>query len=204
MTVSSVREYNVWAMMRQRCLNPNAANYRNYGGRGITVDPRWSKFLAFYEDMGPAPSPKHTLNRLDNDGPYCPENCVWSDMEGQQNNRRNNLFIEAFGKRKTLAQWSRETGLTRDMVKHRIFVMGMSPEEALTSARMSHNQRAVEQLTLDGEVVRRFDSLAQVGLETSFSKTSVHQCLMGRGRTSGGFRWRYVLSEERNTDRGTL
>jgi len=195
MTVSSVREYNVWAMMRQRCLNPNAANYRNYGGRGITVDPRWSKFLAFYEDMGPAPSPKHTLDRLDNDGPYCPQNCVWSDTEGQQNNRRNNVFIEAFGKRKTLAQWARDTGLTREMVKHRIFVMGMSPEEALTSARMSHDRRPVEQLALSGEVVRRYASLAETERVGNFSRQGVQHCLSGRAKTSGGFLWRYVLSD---------
>lgn len=195
MTTSSVREYNIWAMMRQRCLNPNAANYANYGGRGITVSPRWAKFAVFYEDMGPAPSPKHTLDRLDNDGPYCPENCVWSDVATQQNNRRNNVFIEAFGKKLTIAQWSRETGLTRDMVKHRVFVMGMAPEEALTAARMSHNQKPVEQLTLDGEIVRRYESLAAVEKDGGFCRRAVHHCLAGRAKTSGGFRWRYVLSE---------
>jgi hypothetical protein len=93
MTISSAREYNVWAMMRQRCLNPNAANYANYGGRGIWVDPRWAKYANFIADMGAAPTPQHTLNRLDNNGPYTPENCVWSNVEDQQNNRRNNVFV---------------------------------------------------------------------------------------------------------------
>ena len=196
MTTSSAREYNIWAMMRQRCTNPNAANYVNYGGRGITVDPRWAKYANFIADMGPAPSEKHTLDRLDNDGPYCPENCAWSDVEDQQNNRRNNVFIEAFGKRKTLAQWARETGLTRDMIRHRVFVMGMAPEEALTAERMSHNQQPVEQLTLDGEVVRRYASLADLGKLGKFSKTAVHHCLVGRAKTSGGFLWRYAPSGE--------
>jgi hypothetical protein len=176
-------------------MNPNAANYANYGGRGITVDPRWSKFTAFIEDMGPCPSPQHTLNRLDNDGPYCPENCAWSNVEDQQNNRRNSVFVEAFGKRMTVAQWMRETGLTRDIINHRIFVMKMDPEKALTVKRMSHNQSPVEQLTLDGQVVRRFSSLAQVGKEKQFSKAAVHHCLMGKAKTSGGFLWRYVPSE---------
>lgn len=196
MTTSSAREYNIWAMMRQRCMNPNAANYVNYGGRGITVDPRWAKYANFIADMGPAPSEKHTLNRLDNDGPYCPKNCVWSDVEDQQNNRRNNVFVEAFGKRRTIAQWARSTGLTRDMVRHRVFVMGMAPEEALTTERMSHNQRQVEQLTLEGDVVCRYPSLAEIGRQGLFSKKAVHHCLVGRAKTSGGFRWRYVLSEE--------
>lgn len=192
MTTSSVREYNVWAMMRQRCLNPNAANYVNYGGRGITVDPRWDRFKNFWEDMGPAPSKRHTLDRLDNDGPYSPENCVWSDREKQQNNRRNNVFIEAFGERKTLAQWARSTGLTRDMIRHRVFVMGMTPEEALTAERMSHLQKKVEQLTLDGAVVRQYGSLADTEKVGGFSRQGVQNCISGRAKTSGGFRWRYV------------
>lgn len=192
MTTSSVREYNVWAMMRQRCMNPNAANYLNYGGRGITVDPRWDRFKNFWEDMGPAPSKRHTLDRLDNDGPYSPENCVWSDREKQQNNRRNNVFIEAFGERKTLAQWARSTGLTRDMIRHRVFVMGMTPEEALTAERMSHLQKKVEQLTLDGAVVRQYGSLADTEKVGGFSRQGVQNCISGRAKTSGGFRWRYV------------
>jgi hypothetical protein len=204
MTTSSAREYNIWAMMRQRCTNPNAANYVNYGGRGITVDPRWKKFAAFIADMGPAPSPKHTLNRRDNDGPYSPENCVWSDVETQQNNRRNNVFVEAFGQRLTVAQWARKTGLTRDMIRHRIFVMGMAPEEALKAKRMSHVQFPVEQLTLEGEVVCRYSSLAELGKLGKFNKAAVHMALVGRSKTSGGFRWRYVLCDESNTGRGTL
>lgn len=196
MTTSSAREYNIWAMMRQRCTNPNAANYVNYGGRGITVDPRWSKFANFIADMGPAPSEKHTLNRLDNDGPYCPENCVWSDSETQQNNRRNNVFIEAFGKRRTVAQWARSTGLTRDMVRHRVFVMGMAPEEALTAERMSHNQRPVEQLSLRNELVAQYDSLAATEKVGGFDRRGVHNVLSGRARTYRGFLWRYAPSGE--------
>jgi hypothetical protein len=90
------------------------------------------------------------------------------------------------------------------MVRHRVFVMGMAPEEALTAPRMSHNQKTVERLTLDGEVVERYQSLAEAARQGQFSKTSVHHCLMGRAKTSGGFRWRYAPCEEPSTGRESL
>lgn len=193
MKLSATREYNIWAQMRQRCNNPNAANYLRYGGRGISVCERWSKFKNFYADMGPAPSPQHTLGRLDNDGPYEPGNCAWQDVENQQNNRRNNVHIKAFGETKTLAQWSRHTGLTRDMIRHRIFKMGMAPEEALTTERMSHRYRPVEQLDLEGGLVKRFPSLAAVESLGGFDKKGVYNAVSGRAKTAYGYRWRYAL-----------
>lgn len=198
------REYNIWALMRQRCSNPNAANYNSYGARGICVCERWNKFANFWQDMGPAPSPQHTLDRKDNNGNYCPENCAWASSEQQQNNRRNNVFIEAFGQRKTIAQWARATGLSRDMVKHRVFVMKMPAEQALQAPRMSHNKCPVEQLSLDGQIVCSYDSLADVQKIGGFNKQAVHLALQGKAKTSSGFRWRYVVQEPRTTDHGPL
>jgi hypothetical protein len=73
--------------MRQRCLNVKNPNYKNYGGRGITIDPRWGMFENFLEDMGVRPDGK-TLDRKDNDGPYAKWNCKWSTPTEQNNNRR--------------------------------------------------------------------------------------------------------------------
>jgi hypothetical protein len=197
------REYGIWSGMRQRCTNPNAPNYNNYGARGITVCERWKKFSNFWQDMGPVPSPQHTLNRKDNNKGYFPENCEWAPPERQQNNRRNNVFIEAFGKRQTIAQWARAKGLSRDMIRHRILVMKMSPEEALIAPRMSHRRCPVEQLSLDGQVVCCYDSLADVQKIGGFSKGAVYQVLCGKAKTSAGFRWRYVTQEPSSTNHGT-
>lgn len=193
---SRSRVYNIWAMVHQRCTNPKAANYISYGGAGITVCERWADFAAFFADMGSPPSPKHTLDRIDVAGPYSPENCRWADVETQQNNRSNSRKITAFGETLSAPQWARKTGLTTDMIRHRILVMEMSPEDALRAPRMSHNLRPVIQRSRDGSVVARHASLADAArsLPGDFEtvKKAIWNALSGKAKTSQGFCWEYA------------
>ena len=81
-------EYRSWYNMRTRCLNPKATRFENYGGRGIKVCKRWSSFEKFLLDMGPKPTPRHTIDRIDNDGDYRPKNCKWATYAEQAKHKR--------------------------------------------------------------------------------------------------------------------
>lgn len=124
-------EYRIWRGMRDRCLNPNTPAYPNYGGRGITVCERWNDAAAFYADMGPRPSPKHTLERLNNEIGYSPENCKWATRKEQSNNTRQNRILTFNGEIRTLTQWAESLGVCVGTIHARIRY-GWSVERALS------------------------------------------------------------------------
>lgn len=114
------KEYSIWQAMKNRCYSPNSPDYLRYGGRGIRVCDRWLDpehgFENFFADMGPRPVSNgkrsyYSIERKDNDGDYCPENCYWATVTEQANNRRNNRVEEYNGRRQTVAQWIAELGV---------------------------------------------------------------------------------------------
>lgn len=107
-------EFNIWSMMKNRCTNPNCNRHQFYKDKGIKVCDRWLGpygFIHFIEDMGMRPGPRYSIDRIDNDGDYCPENCRWATKKEQSNNQSRNLILEYNGKKNTLALWCDELGL---------------------------------------------------------------------------------------------
>ncbi len=124
-------EILAYRSMLVRCTKPGDKNYANYGGRGITVCGRWlgpEGFVNFYADMGPRPSPQHTIDRINTNGNYCPENCRWADWKTQQRNRRNNHLIEFRGETRCLAEWCETLNISRSAF-HKGVNRGMTPAE---------------------------------------------------------------------------
>ena len=127
------RERIIYDGMIRRCYATAATNYRYYGGRGIAVCERWKgHFQTFLADMGPRPSPLHTLDRIDNDGPYSPENCRWATRQEQARNRRTSRRLEYGGKSLTLTEWSKVVGISREVIEKRLDKLGWSVADALT------------------------------------------------------------------------
>ena len=125
------RERAAWESMLDRCTNPRNRNWNGYGGRGITVCERWLVFASFFEDMGPRPSPQHSLDRIDNDGHYAPGNCRWASPKQQANNRRDTQWLEHNGKRMPITQWAEALGFKEYKTLVRRLDKGWSVERAL-------------------------------------------------------------------------
>ena len=107
---SMTKEYKAWEEMKKRCTNPKRKYYPDYGGRGIRVYPPWvESFQAFYDYVGQAPSPEHSLDRWPNNetGHYEPGNVRWGTDEQQSRNKRNNVWLEHDGKRMVVTDWAR-------------------------------------------------------------------------------------------------
>lgn len=116
-----VKEYAIWAAMIQRCCNKGDRGYKNYGGRGIGISPEWRvSFASFMADMGPRPSLKHSIDRIDNDGDYTPANCRWADRIQQASNTRRSHLVTSNGRTQTVAQWARELGIKRRTLYNRV------------------------------------------------------------------------------------
>lgn len=130
MTNSS--EYKTWCGMKRRCYNKNEKSYPRYGGRGIAMSEEWkSSFEAFLKDIGPKPSPQHSIERIDPNGNYEPSNCKWLPLSEQNYNRRDTIRLTSNGVTKTLVEWTKETGLPYSTIQARL-IKGWSEHDAVT------------------------------------------------------------------------
>jgi hypothetical protein len=130
-------EYRVWVEMRKRCRNPKRSNYHLYGARGIRVCDRWERFDNFLADMGPRPSSRHSLDRIDPDGHYEPGNVRWATATQQARNKRTNRRITYDGRTQLLTDWANELGIRKSVLHWRL-AQGWSLERALSKKSRTH------------------------------------------------------------------
>lgn len=114
-------EYRCWVSMIQRCYNKNNRKYKIYGERGIKVCESWkNSFINFYKDMGDKPSKRYSLDRIDVNGDYEPNNCRWATIEQQNRNRRNIKMYEFNGEFDCLMNWAEKFGISKDVIRNRV------------------------------------------------------------------------------------
>lgn len=130
---SKTRLYKIWAGMHKRCENNNTSNYSDYGGRGITVCHEWDDFVVFKDwALKNGYTDSLSIDRIDVNGCYCPDNCRWSTKREQANNRRNTKLYNAFGKTQPLSVWANECGKSYKYL-HKRLSKGQSLEEIINS-----------------------------------------------------------------------
>lgn len=172
-------EYYTWTGMRQRCRNPKSGAYKYYGARGIEVCARWNSFDNFMADMGPKPSPDHTIERENVNGNYEPDNCVWLHKDQQAKNRRSTQWVDHEGQKMCLAEALRLTGKDKTTIRHRV-KRGLTHQEALETNRMRMGPPPTCQISFRGEAftLKEFSEL------TGRSKSAVWYQIYTRGRSA--------------------
>jgi hypothetical protein len=120
--------------MKKRCYNPRDKRFVNYGGRGITVCDEWKDDFGAFQKWATDNGYKEnlTIDRVNVNGNYCPENCRWATMTQQQRNTTRNRFITAFGETKTMAEWAEQSGIRQDVIKDRLNKLHWAPEDAVS------------------------------------------------------------------------
>lgn len=134
--MSRTKIYKIWCSMIERCYTPTHHAYARYGARGITVCESWRlSFEQFYKDMGERPAGK-SLDRINNNHGYSPDNCRWATQEQQQNNNSATHILHFNGESLSISQWARKLGISRNRIRSRI-QRGMSIADALTIPKQS-------------------------------------------------------------------
>lgn len=196
--MTGTKIYQVWQGIKARCYNPNNNSYKNYGGRGIRLCDDWkSDFQVFY-DWAVSNGYKEGLSieRLDVNGNYCPDNCSWIPMSDQAKNTRANVFIEHGGERETLSEWNRVYGLPLNTVSQRYHERKIRGEP-FSFEKLVYNGnlcvKRVNQYTIDGEFIKTWNSIAEAG-RSGYDRTGISMCCHGKRNSASGYVWRLAES----------
>ena len=191
--------HTTWRNMVGRCMNPNHPNRKRYGDRGISVCEEWLEFAVFYEwAVSNGYQVGLTIDRKDNDGNYCPENCRWVTQKVNSNNTSRNRRVSFNGETKTVQEWAELIGITNQAMAERLDSGRWTLEEALTYPKNNRPvkqpkfRKRVEQYTADGEFVRVWESVTDAANELHLHCENISRSLSSGRYTAGGYLWRYA------------
>lgn len=137
---SNLPEYKIWSNIKSRCFNPKSTGFKYYGGRGMTMCDTWAhSFEQFYKDMGPRPWENATIDRVDVNQGYTPENCRWASYQEQANNTQDNHQLTHDGETHTISEWARKLNIKPNTIYYRI-KRGWSVAEALEFTPKEENK----------------------------------------------------------------
>lgn len=183
----------IWRSMIARCTNPNSANYVRYGGRGITVCDEWKDGDRFAEwALNNGYEVGLSIERIDNNGPYAPDNCRFATAKEQANNRRSNRIIEYHGEKKTLSEWADIAAVSYGTFCYRLS-HGWAFEEALSVPENGIQKgNPVAQYSKDGKLVATYSSRREAARKTGILFQCICDACNGKLKTSGGYVWKLI------------
>lgn len=192
--------YSTWVGMRQRCYYKKSTHYRLYGARGITVCDEWrNDYLAFYNwSIEHGASEELTLDRIDNDKGYSPNNCRWATLEQQANNKSTSRFISYNGVSKTVMEWSKYRNINEGTIRSRIDRYGYSIGQALEYEpapirirKRESTRKPVLQFDLNGNLIREWNSLQEINERLGYKIGVIRHTIYGTQKSSYGYKWKY-------------
>lgn len=183
------RLYGIWLDMRQRCSWEDSINWHLYGGRGIKVCDEWQDSFESFRDwsLENGYNEERTIDRIDVNGNYCPENCRWATLDEQNNNKRNCVYVTINGITKTVTEWCRETGVSRTAAYSRIR-SGWNPADAVTVTDPNVGKRRAsaakfKPVVVDGK--HRFESITAAARHLGVSPHLVSHAVRNGHKTGG-------------------
>lgn len=190
----------VWNGMHRRCENPRDKSYERYGGRGIKVCDAWSGkdgFMTFREwALSNGYKEGLTVDRIDVNGWYSPENCRWATYKEQNNNQTENHWVTYRGETHTISQWSDITGVSQNNIMQRLNKLNYSVGEALGyEPHVIKRKQEKEVLKIDkntNEVLARFNSITKASKESKVHCNNISSCCNGKAKTAGGYIWKFA------------
>ena len=183
--------------MKQSCYNPKKRGYHNWGGRGIIVCEEWLKsFKNFYEwSLENGYANNLSIDRINNDGNYEPNNCRWVTHKQQCNNTRYNFFVTINGVTRTSAEWEEISCIPSRVIRKRARD-GLKDSEILEKYETHIHYGKIIQKDLEGNTIKIWNNLVEIVNELNLQKSLIVKVCRGKRNKTGGFKWEYYKEEK--------